>query len=104
MKVDLQTGRFQSGTHQCLNGKISLRVGPYSSRCPAGTARQLAKGFHRIFVTALGVNGLGFAEFDDTATKPDLLAFAADQMHFDTLALGVVERLVTKCVEIEIGA
>src|SRR4051794_35163240 len=93
MKAGSRTGRFQSGNSrsgasQCLNGKISLRVGPHGGRCPAGTAGQLAEGFHRIFVTAFSVDGFGFTEFDDTATKPDLLAFAAHQMHFDTLALG----------------
>ena len=50
------------------------------------------------------MDGFGFAEFDNAATEPDLLALAADQMHFDAPALFVVKCLMTKCVEIEIRA
>src|SRR5215472_624227 len=68
---------------QRLHQEVAVRIGPGPNRHPADAARQRGKGFHRVFVAALGVDGLAFAERDRAAADLDALVAAACEMHLD---------------------
>ena len=87
-----------------MNGEIRTGIRPGGDRLPSRSARQCRKGIERIFVAVLGVDGFAGAEFDCLAGDSHPLAFAAGEMHFDPMALDVVEGLVAKGTQIEVGA
>src|SRR3954447_10668480 len=93
-----------SGHCERLHREIALRIRPGGKRGPAGTARQSTKGFDRVLVAALGVDGLAGAELDLSAANMRGLTLAAGEVHFHPPALAIVECLVAEVVEIEVSA
>ena len=71
-----------------------------SGRQPAPRASATSDSI-AIFVGVLGVDGLAGAELERFAGHLHLLPFEAGEMHFDAVALAVVEGVMLECVELE---
>src|SRR5437588_4014147 len=90
--------------HERVDRKLSSRIGPSGNRNPSRAARQRRKRFDRIFIAVLGMDGLAGAEIESSPRYLDLLPLLAGKMHFDAVALGIIEGLMTETCQVEVTA
>src|SRR5581483_622963 len=81
-----------------------LTVGPDLQGRPAAALRERGKGFDRVFVAVFGMDGLAGTERYRRALDAHLLPAHAGKVHFDTVLLGVVERVVLEGRQVEVRA
>src|SRR5271156_4486299 len=78
-------------------------VGPGLNRRPAAAEGQRSEGVDGIFVTVLGVDGLAGTELDCFVADTHLLPPGAGEVHLNPMTFAVVEGVMLKGGEIEIG-
>src|SRR5512137_1161892 len=84
-----------------MNRKILTYVGQCSRGQPADAARKCGERLDTVLVAVLGMDGFAGAEVDDLAGHLDLLPLQAGEMHFDAMALAVVERAMLENIQPE---
>ena len=84
-----------------LDREILVGIGPHPGRHPAHAAGQRAQRFDAVFVGILGVDGLTGAEIETFAGHFHLLPLEAGEVHFDAVALTVVEGVMLEGFEVE---
>ena len=86
-----------------MDSKKLVRVDPGPERCPAGRAGKSVKAVETIFVRVFGVDALPLLKVDRDPAHPDRLTTPADEIHFDSGIVAIVNRKVREGLEIEIG-
>src|SRR6185295_201620 len=66
--------------------------------------RESGESFGRVFVAVFGMDGFAAFEFEGFSIYRNLLLLAANEMHFDALALRLVKCAMCELAQIEVGA